>query len=69
MVRMKYAVDLLSRPITLSQLSEITGHYDPSHFVHDFKDVYGLTPTEYIRKMSLFYNDPFKLKSYNKSDE
>ena len=64
-VRMKHAADLLDSTISLSQLAEITGHYDPAHFVHDFKNVYGLTPGEYVDKMSLFYNDPFKLNGYN----
>ena len=65
-VRMKHAADLLDSTISLSQLAEITGHYDPAHFVHDFKNVYGLTPGEYVDKMSLFYNDPFKLNGYNR---
>lgn len=65
--RMKYAIDILNRYISLPQLPEITGHYDLSHFIHDFESVYGLTPTEYTDKMSLFYNDPFKLNSYNGS--
>lgn len=65
-VRMKRAVELLKNPIGLSQLAEMTGHYDPSHFIHDFKDVYDITPTEYVDKMSIFYNDPFKLEVYNK---
>lgn len=64
-VRMKYAVDLLKQPIGISQLAEVTGHYDPAHFIHDFKDVYGITPKEYVGKMSIFYNDPFKLEMYN----
>jgi len=64
-VRMKHAADLLKHPIGISQLAEMTGHYDPSHFVRDFKDVYGITPMEYTRKMSIFYNDPFKLGRYN----
>jgi len=64
-VRMKHAIDLLKYPIGISQLAEISGHYDSSHFIHDFKDVYGITPTEYVGKMSIFYNDPFKLKRYN----
>jgi len=64
-VRMKHAADLLGGTISLSQLAEITGHYDPAHLVHDFKNVYGLTPGEYVAKMSLFYNDPFKLNGYN----
>ena len=64
-VRMKHAIDLLNNPIGISQLSEITGHYDPPHFVHDFKEIYGMTPKEYTEKMSIFYNDPFKLEVYN----
>jgi len=60
-VRMKHAADLLGSRISLSQLAERTGHYDPAHLVHDFKNVYGLTPGDYVDKMSLFYNDPFKL--------
>jgi len=64
-VRMKRAVDLLSRPINMSQLIDRTGHYDYPHFIHDFKDIYGVTPKEYMSKMSLFYNDPFKLGGYN----
>lgn len=60
-VRMKRAVDLLSKPLNISELIEITGHYDYAHFIHDFKDIYEVTPKEYMSKMSLFYNDPFKL--------
>jgi len=63
-VRMKHAADLLGSGISLSRLAELTGHYDPAHLVHDFKNVYGLTPGEYVDKMSLFYNDPFKLNGY-----
>ncbi len=66
-VRMKHAAHLLKHPINLSELAEITGHYDSAHFAHDFKNVYGLTPKEYICNMSLFYNDPFKLGGYNKN--
>lgn len=60
-VRVKHALDLLSRPMSLSQAAEQTGHYDPSHFVRDFKTLCGFTPQEYRDNMSLFYNDPFKL--------
>ena len=67
-VRMKQVIDLLGCQIALSQLAEITGHYDLSHFAHDFKDVYGITPKEYMSKMSFFYNDPFKLDRYNEID-
>lgn len=60
-VRMKHAVDLLSKPINTSEIVEITKHFDYAHFIHDFKDIYGITPKEYVNKMSFFYNDPFKL--------
>ncbi len=60
-VRMKYAVDLLNNPRCISDLIEITGHYDYPHFIHDFKKLYGITPKEYMSKTSLFYNDLFKL--------
>ncbi len=60
-VRMKRAVDLLNDSVNTASLFETTGHYDYSHFAHDFKALYGITPKEYISNMSLFYNDPFKL--------
>ena len=60
-VRMKNAVDLFQDQISISKLIEITGHYDYAHFLHDFKDIYGITPKECMSMMSLFYNDPFKL--------
>lgn len=50
-VRMKRAVDLLSEPINISQLVETTGHYDYPHFIHDFRDIYGVTPKEYMSKL------------------
>lgn len=60
-VRMKNAVDLLSTITDTGHLFELTGHYDYAHFIHDFTDIYEFTPKEYLSKMSLFYNDPFKL--------
>lgn len=60
-VRINHAAHLLKQPIAISQIAEQLGHYDTAHFAHDFKDIYGLTPIDYIQKMSFFYNDPFKL--------
>lgn len=60
-VRINHAAHLLKQSIAISQIAEQLGHYDTAHFAHDFKDIYGLTPIEYVQKMSLFYNDPFKL--------
>lgn len=67
-VRMKHAIDLIDNQTSLMQLAEITGHFDTAHFVHDFKDIYGITPGEYSSKVSIFYNDPYKLSSYNESE-
>lgn len=60
-VRMKKAVDLLNTRPNIGLLFEETGHHDYAHFVHDFSAIYGITPKEYLDKMSLFYNDPYKL--------
>lgn len=65
-VRMKYALDLLGEDnSTAAEVIEHTGHYDPAHFIRDFRELYGVTPKQYRDKMSVFYNDPFKLNQYN----
>ncbi|MBP1041898.1 AraC family transcriptional regulator [Vagococcus sp. BWB3-3] len=63
-VRMKHAIELLPAANNLSSLIEQTDHYDSAHFVHDFRKLYGITPSQYLANMSLFYNDRFKLDSY-----
>lgn len=60
-IRMKRAVDLLHSKPEMSLLFEETGHHDYAHFIHDFTAIYGITPKKYMEKMSLFYNDPYKL--------
>ena len=60
-IRMKKAVELLNTESNIGLLFERTGHHDYAHFVHDFRAIYGITPKEYLEKMSLFYNDPYKL--------
>lgn len=62
-VRMKNAVHLLGSSMDMQNIFEQSGHYDYAHFIHDFKDIYGITPKEYTSKMSLFYNDPTKLQT------
>lgn len=44
----------------LSKLAQDLGYYGQSHFIHDFKAVCGVNPTEYKEKMSDFYNEDFK---------
>lgn len=60
-IRMKKAVELLNTESNIGLLFEQTRHHDYAHFVHDFRAIYGITPKEYLEKMSLFYNDPYKL--------
>ncbi len=36
------------------------GYFDQAHFIHDFKDICGITPAAFLRNKSDFYNEPFK---------
>lgn len=60
-VRVNYALRLLrDNNIGFTDIGESAGFFDQSHFIHDFKDIFSLTPYEYIKNMSDFYNaDPF----------
>lgn len=61
-VRVNHAMQLMAGPaLNVSAAAEAAGHYDTAHFVRDFQKLCGITPGEYLARMSLFYNDPFKL--------
>lgn len=45
---------------TLTEISQRLGYYDQPHFIHDFKEICGVTPTEYQAQMSDFYNEIYK---------
>lgn len=47
---------------SLMHVATRAGYHDASHLVHDLSDLYGLTPQAYLRRMSLFYSDPYKLR-------
>ncbi len=36
------------------------GYFDQAHFIHDFKSVVDVTPTQYLKQMSVFYNENHK---------
>ncbi|QEE49851.1 response regulator [Flavobacterium alkalisoli] len=48
--RLKKAVSLLHENYTISEVAYKTGFGSPSYFSKSFKEVYSLTPTEYIQK-------------------
>lgn len=58
MVRINKAIRLLQNPkYSISIVSDLTGFYDVSHFIHDFKSLSGIMPVEYRNKMSDFYSE------------
>lgn len=61
-VRINHALQLMqSNNIHLTDIAVKTGFFDQPHFIHDFKSICGLTPQEYMKNMSVFYNDNYKL--------
>lgn len=59
-VRMNYALQLLqNKNIGFTDIAMRTGYFDQPHFIYDFKSLCGLTPQEYVRKVSDFYNYNF----------
>jgi AraC-like DNA-binding protein len=61
-VRINNALRLLQCSVNdLSDIAVQTGFFDQPHFIHDFKYICGLTPREYMRNMSVFYNDNLKI--------
>lgn len=60
-VRVNYALRLLQlQSMHFADIAMQTGFFDQPHFIHDFKSICNLTPQEYMRNMSDFYNDKFK---------
>jgi transcriptional regulator GlxA family with amidase domain len=53
-LRLEAAASLLEREPTLlvKEIVSLTGYGDVSHFCRDFRDRYGLSPTEYRRQKS-----------------
>ena len=47
-------------PLPLTGIAQQLGYYDQPHFNHDFKTVCGVSPTDYQKRMSEFYNENYK---------
>ena len=57
-LRMKQATVLLTTTfLSVKQIARHVGLADESHFVRDFKRIYGVTPSEY-RSRALLFSDP-----------
>lgn len=63
-VRMNYAMRLMqNNPSDLTDVTVIAGFFDQLHFIHDFKSICGISPMDYIKDMSVYYNDEYKMWS------
>ena len=57
LVRLNNAHQLIERTnLPIHTIAENTGYHDLSHFIHDFKDLSGITPQAYRNNMSDFYS-------------
>jgi AraC-like DNA-binding protein len=56
-VRVNYTLRLMQGKFeNFTNVSEEAGFFDQAHLIHDFKDLFNITPCEYTMKMSDFYN-------------
>jgi len=61
-VRINQAIKMMKRSqMDLTQIAQYLGYYDQAHFIHDFKAICHMSPTGYLKSMSVFYNEPYKL--------
>lgn len=61
-IRINAACRGIESPATsLTNLAHQLHYHDQSHFIRDFTAICGLTPGEYIQRMSDFYNEELKL--------
>lgn len=58
LVRINKAIRQLQDPRrTITNVCDVSGFYDLSHFIHDFKSVCGITPQEYRSRTADYYSE------------
>ncbi|MDL2318896.1 helix-turn-helix transcriptional regulator [Eubacteriales bacterium OttesenSCG-928-A19] len=61
-VRVHHATRLLeSAADSMAGIAAAAGYFDQPHFIHEFQALCGVSPQAYLERMSVFYNDSFKL--------
>ena len=45
---------------SFTRLAQDLGYYDQAHFIHDFQRVCGVAPKDYMKNLSVFYNETYK---------
>lgn len=62
LIRINTAIKRMQNPrTTLTGIAQQTGFYDQAHFINDFKSICDVSPQYYLKYLSDFYNEPFKL--------
>ncbi len=56
----KAMTDIQDLQLSLTEVAYQAGYYDQAHFIHEFKQICGVTPGAYRKQMSAFYNEAFK---------
>lgn len=59
-LRVNEVVRRLPAAPSFTVLAQDLGYFDQSHFIHDFQSVTGVSPSEYLSRLSRFYNEPLK---------
>ncbi|MCC8179566.1 MAG: helix-turn-helix transcriptional regulator [Planctomycetes bacterium] len=63
-VRINRACQALKRgDANMTMIAQRCGYHDQAHFIQDFTAICGAGPGEYLRSMSVFYNEQIKLNA------